>query len=336
MKVKKKIGGFFIGILGILMIIGFIPSNVSATVDNTCKKFSAEINFIVDQTGDVEPGQVTLELDLARTDGKTPEELGINFDTTEFTISGIGNHMVALTGEVDPRKVSKDNGWITYDNDNGTLYSLSFGLSQKAVVEKGWVSPGHRYGLTIYYDIRKCETSTVISEYGNDVYYDHAIFVNEYNIKQGNVMVKKADENGKPLKGAVFTLTGEDAAYEVVSDENGVAVFSVIPGVYTIAEKTAPEGYEKSDETYIIEVWEDGFVCFYNDIPGTMVEEYTPVTFVNKKIPEPKKPEPKKPEPKKVSKTPVTGDEENPILPAILLIGGAAGVLTIERRKRKQ
>jgi hypothetical protein len=98
--------------------------------------------------------------------------------------------------------------------------------------------------------------------------------------------VKKVDENGKPLAGATIRVEGktEDGTprvYDVVTDNNGEAAFSVEPGTYQISEYTAPTGYNATDVTYDINVTPNGV---YNlEYPD---RAYTQVTFVNKKIPE--------------------------------------------------
>ena len=102
-----------------------------------------------------------------------------------------------------------------------------------------------------------------------------------YNTSSGGysgatITVKKTDGAGAPLAGAVFALNNSrgDAVYEATSDSSGVARFTdVSSGSYTLVEKTAPEGYVKSEERYELTV--------IGSRVTTGQTSYTPVTFVN-------------------------------------------------------
>lgn len=68
-----------------------------------------------------------------------------------------------------------------------------------------------------------------------------------------DVEFQKVDQNGDPVEGAKFQLTGtyygEDILKEAVSDEEGYVKFRNLPyGVYQLEETEAPEGYVKSYE----------------------------------------------------------------------------------------
>ena len=143
----------------------------------------------------------------------------------------------------------------------------------------------------------------------------------------GEIKVYKVDENGQPLAGATFVLKVDkdgvagEAAYEAVSDEEGLVTFTeVLPGSYILAESAAPAGYVKSDDTYSLYVNEDGrVILFTEEAPnGT---EYTPVTIANQA--------------KSANSGPVnTGDAS--LLPVLgtLLISGAASIVLLKLRKR--
>ena len=73
----------------------------------------------------------------------------------------------------------------------------------------------------------------------------------------GDIVIKKVDDStvAVPLDGVVFRLLNEDgteylkngAAYEVTSDENGIARFEDIPfGKYLVKEVTGKTGYQVS------------------------------------------------------------------------------------------
>ena len=100
--------------------------------------------------------------------------------------------------------------------------------------------------------------------------------------------VRKTDENGKLLSGAIFILV-PDAGYiqdkSVIVYEkttvNGIAVFVVKPGHYILSEKLAPEGFNATDEKYLITVTENGVFITLSTSPVP----YETITFVNKEIP---------------------------------------------------
>jgi hypothetical protein len=104
--------------------------------------------------------------------------------------------------------------------------------------------------------------------------------------------VKKVDEDGKPLAGAVFSLVpdtahtwGEKKSYEATSKADGLATFSVTEGAYVLSEKQAPAGYSASDETHIIWVGEEQVM----EVVEYKTQNYKPyeiLVFVNKKLPE--------------------------------------------------
>ncbi len=74
-----------------------------------------------------------------------------------------------------------------------------------------------------------------------------------------NLKIKKLDAiTGKQIEGAHFQLiknkVGDESEYDQTIDEEGISefVFSYLtPGVYTLKETKAPEGYEKADDIYI-------------------------------------------------------------------------------------
>ena len=160
-------------------------------------------------------------------------------------------------------------------------------------------------------------------EYSNFKYvkYQQVTFVNEAIVLPAltyQFTVKKTDADGKPLAGATFSLTGTGNSigqnFEAVSDKDGIAAFDVPEGFYTLSEKTAPEGYIKSDRTYGIAIW-DGVVHFYDEDADTdedRYSDYQQVTFVNTAKP--------------AGEQPPTGDSGNLILWAALLLISSCGI----------
>ena len=86
----------------------------------------------------------------------------------------------------------------------------------------------------------------------------------ENRSEKGNIEFNKADGAGRGLSGAVFKLKlveGSGTAYSIhkqmyaMSDDNGLVNFKDVPyGVYELTEVIAPEGYERSDEKYYVNI----------------------------------------------------------------------------------
>lgn len=103
------------------------------------------------------------------------------------------------------------------------------------------------------------------------------------------MVVYKTDAEGEPLEGAVIALmvgsdltTGGETIYaEQEADENGEALFSRLPdGSYTVVEEYAPDGYEKTDETFRLDVFEGEATLTINGVDGISPEDH-PMVFVN-------------------------------------------------------
>jgi hypothetical protein len=119
--------------------------------------------------------------------------------------------------------------------------------------------------------------------------YETVTFVNSKISKAPATLrfdVKKTDENGAPLSGAVFRLEGhgshgEAAVYEATSNSVGIASFDAELGAYALYERTAPKDYNPSEETYDIQIREDGVFVGV----GGLASRYATIAFVNQKIP---------------------------------------------------
>ena len=82
----------------------------------------------------------------------------------------------------------------------------------------------------------------------------------------GAITIKKVDENGNPLAGAEFMLSGPKAE-KATTDDKGVAEFTGLEaGKYSIIEKTAPKGYGGYDGTVTVEIKADG-TATVDDLP---------------------------------------------------------------------
>ncbi|MHC6178670.1 SpaA isopeptide-forming pilin-related protein [Clostridium sp. JNZ X4-2] len=74
---------------------------------------------------------------------------------------------------------------------------------------------------------------------------------------QGNITLKKTDEGGNALSGAVFTLynSSGNPVQTATSDASGAAQFTKVqPGKYTVKETVAPAGYVLSTQVIPVEI----------------------------------------------------------------------------------
>ena len=311
---KTKIRKMFSLLLCCIMVLGIFPVTVSAaTADDTPQPFSFEVDKTVVKGGDVTPGEETFTFELEygtigeneqhsvvfTPDGSvTLADCGIAFTTNTITTNGEGEQTFTLGGTIDPTKVTAENHWQSSSgNDSVPKWIITLRLTEKNDGKAGWTySDVERY-LTI--TVIGNEISTDVHILGNDVSDNN--YENIYTAH--SFTVKKTDADGNPLAGAVFSLTGTDSTvvqnFEATSGEYGIATFNVPEGNYTLAEKTAPDGYVKSDETYTLAVRNDNDhtamdwggepgVYFYDENePGYSNYKYIryeQVTFVNEAI----------------------------------------------------
>ena len=311
---KTKIRKMFGLLLCCIMVLGIFTVTVSAaTADETPLPFSFEVDKTVVKGGDVTPGEETFTFELEygtireneqhsvvfTPDGSvTLADCGIAFTTNTITTNGEGEQTFTLGGTIDPTKVTAENHWQSSSgNDSVPKWIITLRLTEKNDGKAGWTySDVERY-LTI--TVIGNEISTDVHILGNDVSDNN--YENIYTAH--SFTVKKTDADGKPLAGAVFSLTGTDSTvvqnFEATSGEDGIATFNVPEGNYTLAEKTAPDGYVKSDETYTLAVRNDNDhtamdwggepgVYFYDENePGYSNYKYIryeQVTFVNEAI----------------------------------------------------
>ena len=134
--------------------------------------------------------------------------------------------------------------------------------------------------------------------------YDESLNDSYHYVKVGTpapieaVSVKKVDDAGNPLAGAVFTLSQRiDGVpdYTATSDAQGIATFKNIPegAEYYLWESEAPAGYIPSDDMYILNLvngkvsypteptdeYPDGEVEYTNDDPFVFVNVKSKTAF---------------------------------------------------------
>ena len=134
----------------------------------------------------------------------------------------------------------------------------------------------------------------------------------------GKLELTKTDvSDGKLLPNAKFRIKDEDGNVVAtgVTDQDGLATFTLRYGKYTYQEYDAPEGYLIDEREFPFEIKEDGQV-----VKAAMTNEKKPVEIIT---------------------TPKTGDESNVglwiALSALSVAGiGVFGVLAAMSRKRKE
>ncbi|MSS77499.1 hypothetical protein FYJ26_03605 [Anaerococcus sp. WCA-380-WT-2B] len=95
------------------------------------------------------------------------------------------------------------------------------------------------------------------------------------NYKRADLKLKKLDQDGNPLEGAQFLLEGKDVeGYDdrtLKSDSKGQVTFEDLAyGKYTLKEMKAPDGYNKTDKTWEIEVTRDGKILWTNSFDDSL------------------------------------------------------------------
>lgn len=311
---KTKIRKVFSLLLCCIMVLGIFPVTVlAATADENPQPFSFAVDKSVVKGGDAAPGEETFTFELQYgmigendqhmvvfipDNSVTLADCGIAFTNNTITTNGAGEQTFSLGGTIDPTKVDSAHHWQDFTgNDSVPKQGITLRLTEKNDGKSGWTySDVERY-LTI--TVKGNEISTDVALLGNDVSDND--FENIYTAY--SFTVKKTDADGNPLAGAVFSLTGTDSTavqnFEATSGADGIASFSVPEGNYTLGEKTAPDGYVKSNEAYTLAVRSDhehsalGWggvpgVYFYDenepDTSNYKYIRYEQVTFVNEKI----------------------------------------------------
>lgn len=245
---------------------------------------------------------------------KKTDENGSPLAGAIFTLTGTGNYV-------------GQNYEATSDKDGNATFQVWEGWYKLA--EK--TAPDGYLLSDVTYDLVVSEGGiSTVEETDNGFVYtpvEKLVYVNEAEPTCA-VTVKKADKEGNPLAGAVFTLTGTGnyigRNYEATSDADGNAVFQVREGYYTLAERTAPDGYIRSDKTYEIAVSGEKVLFVGESDNGITYSDYETVTYVNEKVIVPENPQ--------------TDDTSNFFgwFTLLFISGGAAVGATVYGKKRKE
>lgn len=175
-------------------------------------------------------------LTIEKTDGKDGGALA----GAEFTISGSdGTPLTFIKNNGRYEAATGEGASSTIATDaNGTAHITGLKFGNYAVTEtkapEGYVLKGDRHSIAI----SRQQTEVTLRLKNDKAMYKVTA------IKQG------ADENGKLLVGAEFTLYSAEGAVvaKAVTGYDGTAVFEVPEGNYKLVETRAPAGYQLSGD----------------------------------------------------------------------------------------
>lgn len=227
----------------------------------------------------------TFELEDAGESKQSLDSYGITLlDALRLSTDGVGTVSKTIHVQFDLAKIDPEHGWNAYGDAGGKnirWYSKTFLLKENQDNKAGWTYSSKTYAVSFKYTIETGSMELLLHEPGNDVTYRSADFTNTYTYDRepgATIVVNKTDALNAPLSGAVFALENSRGreVYTATSNSRGVVRFTdVDSGTYTLVEKSAPEGYVASDETYELTV--SGSSVTMGRTP------YSPVTFVNRK-----------------------------------------------------
>ena len=155
----------------------------------------------------------------------------------DFTIPGIQVWNIKNT---EPEKLTPSFNQ-TFSPERGQIVSTTYTFVEKE----------------IYYDTH--DKKYIISNTANENTQE----------KPGFITILKTDENGKPLSGAEFSLSGSGGKRENITTgaDGRVKVSNITPGTYTLRETKAPVGYKLNPNPTVVKVNSQGGVNKSEDIP---------------------------------------------------------------------
>lgn len=280
----------------------------TAEFTNTYSSTSYELPFTktVKQGGNTAPGKEKFALEIFDVGVSSMEAHAKDLYTATVTTKGAGTYdgKLLISGPADQVEALLCEGFYVREKDRGAdhwtyddavwhikpQYEQTSGQTVVNVPLAPTNTPLEatvmNYQLAIY--------PTTKMKGANGIYYEDSetavekmTFTNTYTYDAevippaATITANTTDTQGKPLTGASFVLTDSRGreAYTATSNANGIVRFpDVSNGTYTLLEKSAPNGYVASDETYTLTV---------SDSRITMNgKDYAPVTFVNRKAAE--------------------------------------------------
>ena len=184
-----------------------------------------------------------------------------NYQATAMAVPDLWFTATDSTGNIELKGaefalVQNDSVKYTYTSDSdGAVYFI--GIEPGTYILKETAAPAG-------YE-KSDETRAVVVMKNSNIKIDGSStnsfngYIFKHEKKSNKFSFKKTDPEGKGLSGAVFGLyKGDSVEYSATSATDGTIIFSdILPGTYTLKEKTAPTGYEKSEKTYPVVVSED-------------------------------------------------------------------------------
>ena len=214
----------------------------------------------------------TAKIELTKTDAQDVPLAGAVFHLTE-------------EGKNEPayEAVSDADGRVRFEVVSGT-YILS-----------EYMAPVGYEKITETYKFKVDATVSgrPVQLYENGSYYDYEGLLTIANEElvlppaTTTIVIKKTDDKGAPVAGAIFHLTegGQpEPAYEATSDANGIVTFDkVVQGYYSLSEYMAPVGFIKSEERYNFYVTAEGDVRIFTEASpnGAAYVNDSPLVIVN-------------------------------------------------------
>ncbi|MGF2145716.1 SpaA isopeptide-forming pilin-related protein [Vagococcus fluvialis] len=234
--------------------------------------------------------RATKEIDKSKLVINQAETTFVYFDTQDAIVTQKSNYVVTKlrTAKIEFEKLTQDNKPLqnavfeiyefdeSQEDNKGKLLDTKTSNSEGQVKFNYEFSPG-KYVLSETRapgQYMPHEDVILVVDDNLQVIWPDDLDGKIINEKRYNLWLDKLDENKKPLKGAKFELSGGDLEEPRIetSDKDGKIIFRAGPlfkgQTYELRELEAPEGYDKVDTVYKIEMSEDGFSAVLIDGEG--------------------------------------------------------------------
>ncbi|MBQ7588950.1 MAG: choice-of-anchor A family protein, partial [Lachnospiraceae bacterium] len=228
---------------GFVLPEGDAANSNTVVIDETNTRSAVEVNIIP-----VSNEKIYGNLSIVKMDGNNNELTGAEFKLVKYEDNSEMN--VKVTGEA---------GHYTYDRTAGFL-----SVPQTLETDGARLSvTGLPYGTYRLYETKAPEGFKKVDspyEFSIDAQGKEISHEFDNTLIQANVEFVKADADGRPLEGAVFSLIrvkdgNETDLGTVTSGSDGKIVKKGLgAGDYYFIEKEAPEGYEPSDNRYSFKI----------------------------------------------------------------------------------
>ncbi len=194
--------------------------------------------------------QIMADTEKVKKDTILPATIKINGNVVTIDSTGISYKVNKGDSNIDFYKY----GWITPEF-NGSSFSVNLGNINQGFSITYKVKPSHKLinGEQIKNSSSYSYNDHKMNEYTNTVYYQEANgTANGYNY---SLTIKKVDESGNPLHGAIFDVirqsTGEVVG-TITTDSSGQGtIYGLLRDSYQLKEVRAPKGYQLADTVIV-------------------------------------------------------------------------------------